>query len=71
VPKQAIQSIGAMSVVYVPVEGEPGQFLQRTVKTGEDTPAGLSVLAGLKPGETVVTDGSYLLRAEALRQHRQ
>lgn len=71
VPKQAIQSIGATSVVYVPVEGEPGRFLQRTVKTGEETSTGYHVLEGLKPGETVVTEGSFLLRAEAIRQHPQ
>ncbi len=69
VPKQAIQSIGAKSVVYVPVEGESGRFVQRTVKTGQETSGGFQVLEGLKPGETVVTDGSFLIRAEAIRQH--
>ena len=68
-PKQALQSIGASSVVFVPVEGQPGKFLQRAVKTGEESPAGQRILEGLKPGETVVTDGSFLLRAEAIRQH--
>jgi membrane fusion protein, heavy metal efflux system len=69
VPKQALQVIGPTSIVFVPVEGEPGRFLQRTVKTGEESVAGYRVLEGLKSGETVVTDGSFLLRAEALRQH--
>ncbi|HVZ19163.1 MAG TPA: efflux RND transporter periplasmic adaptor subunit [Terriglobales bacterium] len=71
VPKQAIQAIGATNVVYLPVEGEPGRFLQRTVEAGEETPGGLGVLAGLKPGETVVTEGSFSLRSESLRQHGQ
>jgi RND family efflux transporter MFP subunit len=71
VPKQAIQSIGATSVVFLEVEGYPGRFLQRTVKTGQESPAGFQVLDGLKPGETVVTEGSFLLRAESLRQHAQ
>ncbi|MEQ1945979.1 MAG: efflux RND transporter periplasmic adaptor subunit [Bryobacteraceae bacterium] len=69
VPKEAIQLIGSTSVVYVAVEGEPGRFLQRTVKTGEETSAGFQVLEGLKPGETVVTNGSILIRAEAVRQN--
>lgn len=69
VPKQAIQSIGATSVVFLPAEGEPGRFLQRVVKTGEETPSGFRVLEGLKRGETVVTGGSFLIRAEAIRQH--
>ena len=68
-PKQALQSIGASSVVFVPVDSQPGKFIQRTVKTGEESPAGQRILEGLKPGETVVTEGSFLLRAEAIRQH--
>ena len=71
VPKHAIQTIGPTSVVYVPVEGEAGRFLQRTVKIGDEATNGFRVLEGLKAGETVVTDGSFLLRAEALRQHPQ
>jgi len=58
VPPQAIQMIGASRVVYSPVDGEPGRFLQRSVE-------------GVHPGERVVTQGSFLLRAEALRQHPQ
>jgi RND family efflux transporter MFP subunit len=69
VPKQAIQTIGFTSVVYVPVEGEAGRFLQRTVKIGEEASTGFRVMEGLRSGETVVTEGSFLLRAEALRQH--
>jgi RND family efflux transporter MFP subunit len=68
VPKEAVQTIGTSSVVFLPVEGEPGKFIQRSVKTGEGSPSGLNVLEGLKAGEAVVTDGSFLLRAEAIRQ---
>lgn len=70
VPKQAIQSIGEATVVFVRVEGEVGKFIQRTVKTGEASPSGLRILEGLKSGETVVTEGSFLLRAEAIRQRQ-
>jgi multidrug efflux pump subunit AcrA (membrane-fusion protein) len=69
VPKQAVQVIGTSSVVFVPVEGEAGKFLQRTVKTGGAPATGLEIVEGLKPGDIVVTDGSFLLRAEAIRQH--
>jgi RND family efflux transporter MFP subunit len=71
VPKEAIQSVGVTSVVYVSSEAEPGRFVQRVVKTGEEAPSGFRVIQGLIPGETVVTAGSFLLRAEALRQHAQ
>ena len=69
VPRPAVQSIGSMQVVYVPAE--EGRFLQRTVKTGEETDGGVRVLDGLKAGDKVVTEGSFLIRAEALRQHGQ
>lgn len=69
VPKQAIQTIGTSTVVFIPVEGESGKFVQRTLKTGEATSANVTVLDGLAPGETIVTEGSFLLRAEAIRQH--
>jgi RND family efflux transporter MFP subunit len=67
VPRAAVQTIGDRSVVYVPAEGEEGKFVERAVKLG--TPAGefVPVLSGLKPGDKVVTDGSFYLRAEAAR----
>lgn len=69
-PKQAVQTVGTSIVVFVPVEGERGKFIQRAVKTGKDLSSGLTVLDGLKAGETVVTEGSFLLRAESIRQHQ-
>lgn len=71
VPSQAIQLIGSSSVVYVPVDGQPGQFRQKSVGTGFEITAGGRVAEGLRPGERVVTEGSFLLRAESLRQHPQ
>jgi cobalt-zinc-cadmium efflux system membrane fusion protein len=71
VPKQAIQYIGPASVVFLPVAGESARFLQRAVKVGEESASGIRILEGLKSGEVVVTDGSFFLRAEALRQHAQ
>lgn len=67
VPRAAVQSVGERTVVYVPVEGEEGKFTERPVKLGQ--PAGdiVQVLEGLKPGEKVVTEGSFFLRAEATR----
>jgi multidrug efflux pump subunit AcrA (membrane-fusion protein) len=71
VPSQALQMIGSKTVVYVPVEGDANQFEQRTVVVSDQTPAGSHVLGGVEPGEKVVTLGSFLLRAEALRQYPQ
>ena len=67
VPRAAIQTIGAHHVVFVPVEGEAGRFLQRTVQLSRLLGESYSVLKGLEPGEVVVTEGSFFLRAESLR----
>jgi len=67
VPRSAVQTIGGRTVVYVPVEGEEARFAERPVKLGPPTGEVVQVLEGLKPGEKVVTEGSFLLRAEAGR----
>jgi RND family efflux transporter MFP subunit len=67
VPRDAVQSIGDRSVVYVPVEGDEGRFAERPVRLGPIVGDAVQVLEGLKPGERVVTAGSFFLRAEAGR----
>ena len=67
VPQSAVQPVGERMVVYVPVEGEDAKFAERTVKLGLSRGAVVQVLEGLKPGEKVVTDGSFFLRGEAAR----
>jgi len=67
VPRAAVQTIGDRSVVYVPAEGEDGKFVERAVKLGAPSGDLVPVLDGLKPGEKVVTEGSFFLRAEAAR----
>jgi len=67
VPRSAVQTIGDRQVVFVPAEGEESKFIQRQVRLGSPIGDNYTVLSGLKPGETVVTEGSFFLRAEALR----
>jgi len=67
VPRAAVQMIGERSVVYVPAEGEEGKFVERAVRLGPPAGEFVPVLEGLKPGDKVVTDGSFFLRAEAAR----
>jgi RND family efflux transporter MFP subunit len=67
VPRDAVQTIGDRSVVYVSAEGEEGKFVERAVKLGSPAGEFVPVLDGLKPGDKVVTDGSFFLRAEAAR----
>jgi hypothetical protein len=65
------QTVASGSVVYLPVALKEGRFLQRVMRIGEDTGRGLRVLEGPTQGDTVVSEGSVLLRAESLRQHPQ
>jgi len=67
VPRDAVQALGERSVVYVPVEGGEGRFTERPVKLGAAVGDSVQVLDGLKPGERVVTAGSFFLRGEAAR----
>lgn len=67
VPKAAVQALGDRQVVFVPAGNEEGKFVQRTVRLGPATGEHYVVRAGLRPGDTVVTEGSFLLRAEVAR----
>jgi len=67
VPRSAVQAIGDRQVVFVPAERGDGKFIQRQVRLGSPIGDNYTVLSGLKPGETVVTEGSFFLRAEILR----
>lgn len=63
VPAKAVLETGKRSVVYV-AEGE-GVYRLRTVKTGLRTDERIEILEGVESGEEVVTDGAFLLDAEA------
>jgi multidrug efflux pump subunit AcrA (membrane-fusion protein) len=65
IPKSAVQDAGTEKVVYLPLT--PGKFEERQVKLGVESGAFVEVLSGLRPGDKVVTVGSFDLRAESLR----
>jgi RND family efflux transporter MFP subunit len=67
VPQAAVQAVGERTVVYMPVEGEEGKFTERLVKLGPSRGDLVQVVEGLRPGEKVVTNGSFFLRSEAAR----
>jgi hypothetical protein len=54
-------------VVFIAVPDEEGRFIQRTVTLGALAGELYTVLQGLEPGAVVVTEGSFFLRAESLR----
>jgi hypothetical protein len=64
VPREAIIDTGARQVAFVALD--QGHFEPRTVAMGASGDGGLvQVLAGLAPGEQVVTSGQFLLDAES------
>jgi multidrug efflux pump subunit AcrA (membrane-fusion protein) len=68
VPRAAVQSMGDQSVVFLlPVAREEGKFVRRRVRLGAGSGDSFVVLEGLRAGDTVVTEGSFLLRAEAAK----
>ena len=66
IPKDAIQEISNQQVVFVPTK-EPNVFALRPVRLGAEVNGQYPVLEGLIVGDRVVTNGSFLLRAEWLK----
>ncbi|SRR5579875_109322 len=67
IPKTAVQDAQTEKVVYVPAG--PDTFEERKVVLGAESGNYVEVVSGLKPGERVVTRGSFDLRAEAVRTY--
>ncbi len=67
VPASAILTDGKGSRVWI--KNSDGSFSMRGISTGEGNPAFVQVLSGLNAGETVVTNGAYLLNSEYIFKH--
>jgi len=65
-PKSAIQELDGKPVVFVRKEGG---YEERHIKTGVDTEKYVEVISGLDAGESVVTQGSLMLRTELTYKH--
>jgi membrane fusion protein, heavy metal efflux system len=63
-PESAVVDDAGRPVVFVQVAGE--SFERRPVRLGSQESGYLRVLEGVKPGERVVTRGTYLIRLAAL-----
>ena len=68
VPKDAVQTIGNQQFVFIATD-KSEEFILRPVHLGPETSGFFPVLEGLSTGERVVTQGSFLLRAEWLKTH--
>jgi cobalt-zinc-cadmium efflux system membrane fusion protein len=68
VPVAAVQNLGNQQVVFV-ATNDPTVFALRPIRIGPESNGRYPVLEGLAVGERVVTEGSFLLRAEWLKLH--
>jgi cobalt-zinc-cadmium efflux system membrane fusion protein len=65
VPSAAIQQVEGKDVVFVKVQ--PRTYRMRPVALGERGAGYVEVRSGLAEGEPVVTEGSFVLKSEALK----
>lgn len=64
-PASSLQDIDGDPVVFLQTEAT--QFRQQKVRVGLQTPDLVEVTGGLSAGQSVVTDGSFWLKSEALQ----
>jgi membrane fusion protein, heavy metal efflux system len=67
IPRSAVQNVGNRTVVYLVNPKEPGKFTEREVRLGRSSGGQVEVASGVQPGDVVVTEGSFFVRAERER----
>jgi cobalt-zinc-cadmium efflux system membrane fusion protein len=68
VPTSAVQNINNQQVVFV-ATNDPTVFAMRPVRLGPEANGRYPVLEGVSVGDRIVTEGSFLLRAEWFKLH--
>ncbi|MBL8124314.1 MAG: efflux RND transporter periplasmic adaptor subunit [Blastocatellia bacterium] len=66
VPSSAVQNIENRQVIFI-ATSDPNVFELRTVRLGSEVNGRFPVLEGVNVGDRVVTNGSFMLRAEWLK----
>ena len=64
-PKESVLEADGKQFVFV-VE-EPNQYIKREVKVTNFTPDQMRVLAGLSPGQRIVTKGAVLIKGQEVK----
>ncbi len=67
ISEEAVQRFNERTVVFLPKEGEMGHFEARDVELGGSAGGYLRVISGLKPGERIVSKGSFTLKTQLLK----
>jgi cobalt-zinc-cadmium efflux system membrane fusion protein len=63
IPQEAVQTDGNKKIVFI--DKGNGGFEKREVSLGNQVDSFYQVVSGVKPGERIVTKGSFLLKSEA------
>ncbi len=67
IQRSSVQNVGNRQVVYLVNPKEAGKFTEREVRLGRAAGEQVEVLSGVQPGDVIVTEGSFFLRAERER----
>lgn len=70
VPASAVQNINGRTFVFL-ATSDASTYVMRAVRLGAEVSGRFPVLEGLAVGDRVVTEGSFMLRAEWLKLHPQ
>lgn len=65
IPQTAVQEINGRNTVFVEAAG--GRFEVRPVRLGRTVGNTIEIAEGLRPGERIVTRGSYVLKSQLLK----
>jgi RND family efflux transporter MFP subunit len=67
VPRSAVQMVGDRAVVYLANDNQRRQFVEREVQLGQPSDGLIEITRGVRPGDSVVSKGSFAIRAERER----
>jgi RND family efflux transporter MFP subunit len=68
IPSAAVQNMNNRQIVFAAAD-KPNVFVLKSVRLGAENNGRYVVLEGLNVGDKIVTDGSFLLRAELFKQN--
>ncbi len=67
IPRSAVQNVADRTLVYLVNPRESGKFTEREVRLGQASGEQVEVASGVQPGDVIVKEGSFFVRAERER----
>jgi|GEM_PF-1605436 len=66
VPSDAVQNLDGKPVVFA-ASDKPNEFVPKEVQTGATIDKQTVIIGGLKPGERIVTQGAFMVKAQSMK----